>query len=227
MSVEDTFRMNVDQTIPANKNNLEAAHPSASRNSINTESKPTSKPQEHATKHSVKRKSNSVIMRPDTKNQKTDKGIPLHNKFEALSLDKESDEEDDYQDKMETTTTLSKLKITPIVVDIKALSITYTTALIQQVKKILPDINMKYTPNVLTILYNIRRISQNDHQDYQKNPSDKPKCAICEEDHSANYSKCRTYLKHLNDIEVRKLKNNPIKLPEAPEINNSNFPHPY
>lgn len=55
-----------------------------------------------------------------------------------------------------------------------------------------------------------------------KKPDDKPACVNCNEDHPANYRKCKAYITYIENISKNKVKN--IIKPSAPNFNSENFP---
>lgn len=63
-------------------------------------------------------------------------------------------------------------------------------------------------------------------KDCTKKPEGKPKCVNCSGEHPANYSKCSTYLKHLEKIELKRLQRTmtPKHLQRPPVNNQQNYP---
>lgn len=56
-----------------------------------------------------------------------------------------------------------------------------------------------------------------------KQPEDKPFCVNCQEDHPANYRKCKIYVSHIENITKNKISRNKT-LPSAPRFNSESFP---
>lgn len=311
-------------------------------------------------KSTTKRKIIENTMGKKKNKNSTQEDIPLKNRYEPLSDKEEEDSESDTSE-MDTTpeNVKNKSKIIPIIVDVSTLGTENTKNLINKIKKITPELNMKYTPSKLTIYssneanfkiiiefleriklsyhtysrkenmqkkfvikglppmdineltnslaaqgaiptklakmkrpkkyaeseedfatyylavsqetdtsaifkikficglrvriekyknpkqvtqcYNCQRFGhgtshchlkprcvkcseEHSAKDCNKKPEEKLKCANCQGEHPANYSKCQAYITHLQNIEKRREETKTTKIPTRPNFNQRHFP---